>query len=134
MASAMNLLRFFSRRSMSLTSSLGKVTVTRSTPAISHSEYDHTPSPAISNESRPHNISVTREDLSLGQRLWRMWGCGLAILVLRPGVRGGTCIVAILLYPHRVGLRVLRLYIQMRYEWDEKKNRLNQKKHGVSFQ
>lgn len=22
----------------------------------------------------------------------------------------------------------------MRYEWDEKKNRLNQKKHGVSFQ
>jgi uncharacterized DUF497 family protein len=42
--------------------------------------------------------------------------------------------VAILLYSDRVGLRVLRLYIQMRYEWDEKKNRLNQKKHGVSFQ
>jgi len=29
---------------------------------------------------------------------------------------------------------VLRLYIQMRYEWDETKNRLNQKKHGVSFE
>lgn len=22
----------------------------------------------------------------------------------------------------------------MRYEWDEKKNRLNQKKHGISFE
>lgn len=31
-------------------------------------------------------------------------------------------------------LIVLRLYIQMRYEWDERKSRLNQKKHGVSFQ
>lgn len=29
---------------------------------------------------------------------------------------------------------VLRLYIRMRYEWDEKKNRLNQKKHGISFE
>lgn len=31
-------------------------------------------------------------------------------------------------------LYVLRLYIQMRYEWDEKKNRLNQKKHRISFE
>ena len=29
---------------------------------------------------------------------------------------------------------VLRLYIQMRYEWDEEKNRLNRKKHRVSFE
>ena len=29
---------------------------------------------------------------------------------------------------------MLHLYIQVRYDWDEKKNRLNQKKHGVSFQ
>jgi uncharacterized DUF497 family protein len=29
---------------------------------------------------------------------------------------------------------VLRLCIRMRYEWDEEKNRLNQKKHGVSFE
>jgi hypothetical protein len=29
---------------------------------------------------------------------------------------------------------VLRLYIQMRYEWDEAKNRLNQKKHRISFE
>ena len=29
---------------------------------------------------------------------------------------------------------MIRLYIQMRYEWDEVKNRLNQKKHGVSFE
>ena len=29
---------------------------------------------------------------------------------------------------------VLRLYIRMRYEWDEEKSRLNQKKHGVSFE
>ena len=29
---------------------------------------------------------------------------------------------------------MLRLYIQMRYEWDDAKNRLNQKKHGVSFE
>src|ERR1039457_594737 len=41
-ASATNLLRFFSRRSMSLTRSVGKVTVTRSTLAISYSQYDHT--------------------------------------------------------------------------------------------
>src|SRR5207247_1672920 len=40
-ASATNLLRFFSRLSMSLTKSSGKVTVTRSTPAISYSRYDH---------------------------------------------------------------------------------------------
>jgi uncharacterized DUF497 family protein len=26
------------------------------------------------------------------------------------------------------------LYIQMRYEWDEQKNRLNQKKHRISFE
>ena len=31
-------------------------------------------------------------------------------------------------------LNVLRLYIQMRYEWDEEKNRLNQKKHRISFE
>src|SRR5438270_300256 len=31
-------------------------------------------------------------------------------------------------------LRVLQLYIQMRYEWDERKNRLNQKRHGISFE
>ena len=29
---------------------------------------------------------------------------------------------------------VLRLYIQMQYEWDESKNRLNQRKHGISFE
>ena len=29
---------------------------------------------------------------------------------------------------------VLRLYIQMCYEWDEVKNRRNQKKHRVSFE
>ena len=29
---------------------------------------------------------------------------------------------------------MLRLYIQVRYEWDEKKDRLNLKKHGVSFE
>ena len=29
---------------------------------------------------------------------------------------------------------VLRLYIRMHYEWDEEKNRLNQKKHGVPFE
>ncbi|MGO8932442.1 MAG: BrnT family toxin [Terracidiphilus sp.] len=26
------------------------------------------------------------------------------------------------------------MYIQMRYEWDERKNRENQRKHGVSFE
>src|ERR1035437_3460940 len=41
-ASATNLLRFFSRRSMSLTRSIGRVTVTRPTLAISYSQYDHT--------------------------------------------------------------------------------------------
>src|ERR1700693_3187279 len=41
-ASATNLLRFFSSRSMSLTRSSGRVTVTRSTVAISYSKYDHT--------------------------------------------------------------------------------------------
>ena len=25
------------------------------------------------------------------------------------------------------------MYIRMRYEWDEKKNRVNRKKHGISF-
>jgi uncharacterized DUF497 family protein len=29
---------------------------------------------------------------------------------------------------------VLQLYIQVCYEWDEKKNRLNQRKHGISFE
>jgi hypothetical protein len=29
---------------------------------------------------------------------------------------------------------VLQLYIQMRYEWDQEKNRLNQRKHRVSFE
>lgn len=29
---------------------------------------------------------------------------------------------------------MLLLYIQMRYEWDEEKNRLNQKKHRISFE
>ena len=29
---------------------------------------------------------------------------------------------------------MLRLYIRLCYEWDEAKSRLNQKKHGVSFQ
>jgi len=29
---------------------------------------------------------------------------------------------------------VLRLYIQMRYEWDEEKNRWNRRKHGISFE
>ena len=29
---------------------------------------------------------------------------------------------------------VLLLYIQMCYEWDEGKNRLNQEKHGISFE
>jgi hypothetical protein len=33
-----------------------------------------------------------------------------------------------------VAVVVLHLYIQMRYEWDGAKNRLNQKKHGVSFE
>lgn len=32
------------------------------------------------------------------------------------------------------GAVVLRLYIHVRYEWDDAKNRLNQKKHGVSFE
>src|ERR1022692_1903889 len=41
-ASTTNLLRFFSRRSMSLTRSSGRVTVTRATVAISYSQYDHT--------------------------------------------------------------------------------------------
>ena len=36
--------------------------------------------------------------------------------------------------PIRAAQGVLLLYIQMRYGWDEKKNRLNQKKHGVSFE
>ena len=26
------------------------------------------------------------------------------------------------------------VYIQMRYEWDERKNRENQRKHGVAFE
>ena len=26
------------------------------------------------------------------------------------------------------------MYIRMRYDWDERKNRLNQRKHGVSFE
>jgi uncharacterized protein len=26
------------------------------------------------------------------------------------------------------------MYIQMRYEWDQRKNRENQRKHGISFQ
>jgi uncharacterized DUF497 family protein len=29
---------------------------------------------------------------------------------------------------------VLRLYIQTQYEWDENKNRLNQRKQGISFE
>ena len=29
---------------------------------------------------------------------------------------------------------MLLLYIRMRYEWDEKKNRLSRHKHGVSFE
>ena len=29
---------------------------------------------------------------------------------------------------------VLLLYIQMHYEWDERKNRLNKEKHGFSFE
>jgi uncharacterized DUF497 family protein len=29
---------------------------------------------------------------------------------------------------------MLRLYIQVYYEWDEEKNRLNQEKHGISFE
>lgn len=29
---------------------------------------------------------------------------------------------------------MLLLYIQMCYEWDEGKNRLNQEKHGISFE
>jgi len=29
---------------------------------------------------------------------------------------------------------MLLLYIQMCYEWDEEKNRLNQTKHGISFE
>ena len=29
---------------------------------------------------------------------------------------------------------MLLLYIQVRYEWDEEKNRLNQSKHGISFE
>jgi uncharacterized DUF497 family protein len=29
---------------------------------------------------------------------------------------------------------VLLLYIRMCYEWDEEKNRLNQEKHGISFE
>ena len=41
-ASVTNLLRLFSRRSMSRTRSLGRVTVTRSTLDISYSQYDHT--------------------------------------------------------------------------------------------
>src|ERR1035437_7879083 len=41
-ASTTNLLRLFSRRSMSLTRSLGRVRVTRSTLTISYSQYDHT--------------------------------------------------------------------------------------------
>jgi uncharacterized DUF497 family protein len=35
---------------------------------------------------------------------------------------------------HSLSIYVLQLYIQMRYEWDEKKNRLNQKKHRISFE
>lgn len=26
------------------------------------------------------------------------------------------------------------MYIQRRYEWDERKNRLNQRKHGIGFE
>src|SRR5258708_25222578 len=50
--SATNLLRFFSRRSMSLTRSLDRVTVTRSMPAISYPQYDHT-----LGAPRPHSSS-----------------------------------------------------------------------------
>jgi uncharacterized DUF497 family protein len=32
-----------------------------------------------------------------------------------------------------VPYKVLHLYIQASYEWDDRKNRINQKKHGVSF-
>ena len=37
---------------------------------------------------------------------------------------------------HKLGRRigVLLLYIQMHYEWDERKNRLNKEKHGFSFE
>src|ERR1035438_1827860 len=47
-ASATNLLRLFSSRSMSLTRSLGRLTVTRSTLGISYSGYDHTTTPITS--------------------------------------------------------------------------------------
>src|ERR1017187_3367839 len=46
-ASATSLLRFFSRRSMSRTRSIGRVTVTRPKSAISYSQYDHTNSAAV---------------------------------------------------------------------------------------
>jgi uncharacterized DUF497 family protein len=35
---------------------------------------------------------------------------------------------------HSLSIYVLQLYIQMRYEWGEKKNRLNQKRHRISFE
>src|SRR5450755_4481122 len=46
----------------------------------------------------------------------------------RPSPRTGE-LLAFPSHPH-----VLRLYIQMRYEWDQEKNRRNQKKHRISFE
>src|SRR6266568_912216 len=42
------------------------------------------------------------------------------------------CLPSCLVGARRVN--ALRLYIQVRYEWDEKKNRLNDKTHGISFE